>query len=147
MTTMSETQTGFDHINLNEVDPSAQSVPDATYNFQVAGVEKKTYTNEKGSGEYISVRFAITDTENYNGRSFFQTLFPGKGTAKQLRLLMDSTGVPQEAGTPIDEWLKEVQTSGARFSCALKTADELDKRDGSMKPRQRLNLWNIAPAN
>lgn len=146
MTTMSENQVGFDHINLNEVDPSAQSVPDGTYNFQVAGVQKKTYKNEKGEGEYISVRFAITDTENYNGRSFFASLFPNKGTAKQLRLIMDSTGVGQESGTPIDEWLTEVQQSGARFACELKTAPEFDKRDGTTKDRQRLNLWSVQAA-
>ena len=143
---MSETQTGFDHINLNEVDPSAQSVPDGKYNFQVAGVQKKEYKNENGEGEYLSIRFAITDTESYNGRSFFASLFPNKGTAKQLRLIMDSTGVSQESGTPIDQWLQEVQTSGARFSCALETKPELDKRDGTTKDRQRLNLWSTQPA-
>lgn len=143
---MTEEKLSFDHINLNEVDPSAASVPDGTYNFQVAGVDKKTYSNEKGQGEYISVRFAITDTESYNGRSFFSTFFPGKGSAKQLRLIMDSTGVGQESGTPIEEWLKEVQTANARFSCQLKTAPELNKKTGVTSDRQRLNLWSVSPA-
>lgn len=138
---------GFEHMNLNEVDPSAQSVPDARYNFQVAGVQKKSYNNAKGSGDYISVRFAITDTDAYNGRSFFASLFANKGTAKQLRLIMDSTGVSQESGTPIEEWLQEVQQSGARFSADLKTAPEVDSRDGQTKDRQRVNLWSVGPAN
>lgn len=144
-------QVVFDHINLNEVDPSAAKVPDADYNFQVAGVQKKTYG--PGATEYITVRLAITDSDKFTGRSYFESFFPIKGDGsvnqgvlKQLRRIMDATGIQQDTEQTLSDWLTDLQTQGARFNAPLKTAEELDKRVGKMIPRQRVNFWEVAPA-
>jgi hypothetical protein len=143
----------FDHINLNEVDPNASTVPDGPYNFQVAGVYPKTYAMKNNgvptgeTGNYVSVRFAIVDSDRYAGRSYFEAFFPNKGTAKQLRKIMDATGIPQAEGQPIEDWLKTLQTSGATFGSYLLTKDEIDNRTGKSMPKQHVNLWEVAPAS
>lgn len=142
----------FDHINLNEVDPNASSVPDGPYTFQVAGVYPKTYIGKSGDnlgkeGSYVSVRFAIVGTDKYAGRSTFESFFPNKGTAIMFRKIMDATGVAQKPGQPVEDWLKELQTSGASFSSSLVTKDEIDKRSNTNRKVQHLNLWEVQANN
>lgn len=142
----------FDHVNLNTVDPNASSVPDGPYTFQVAGIYPKEYAVKKDgvptneTGKYLSVRFAITNNDRYAGRSCFETFFPNKGSQIQFRKIMDATGVIQEDGQPIEDWLKALQTSGATFGSALLTKEEKDNRTGGMVKRQHVNLWNVEPA-
>lgn len=141
----------FEHINLNQVDPNASSVPDGPYNFQVAGIYPKTYTVKSGenvgsTGNYVSVRFAITGDDRYTGRSTFETFFPNKASAVMFRKIMDATGIVQGDGQSIEEWLRELQTSGAAFASSLQMREDKQK-DGSTKPTQHLNLWEVAPSN
>lgn len=141
----------FEHVNLNQVDPNASSVPDGPYTFQVAGVYPKTYIAKSGEnagqeGKYLSVRFAITGDERYTGRSCFETFFPNKGSAIMFRKIMDATGIAQADGQPIEDWLKDLQSQGATFNSSLITKDELDKRDGTTRKVQHVNLWEVMPA-
>lgn len=144
----------FDHVNLSEVDPNASSVPDGPYTFQVAGVYPKNYIAKSGEnagkqGNYVSVRFAIVGTDKYAGRSTFESFFPNKGSAIMLRKVMDATGVQQAPGQAIEDWLKELQTSGATFNSFLVTKQEQDKRTTPPTPRnvQHVNLWQVEPTN
>lgn len=143
-----EKMTSFDHMNLNEVDPTSAKVPDGDYNFVIASAQQKTYSNENGSGTYITVRFAITQNPNYTGRSFYSSLFPSQGNAKKLRTLMDAVGEPQAQGQEVIDWLQGLVQSGASFNAAVQTVDEMDKRLSPPAPRkvQRVNLFSASPA-
>jgi hypothetical protein len=145
--------TTFGHVNLNTVDPGRAPVPDGTYNFRLAKVEQRTYNPKgqpEGSGEYLNLSLLITESPEYSGRRVFASFFPGETTNKQLRLLMDATGVPVDGEWQGQEdavaWLDQIRTSGATFSAALATKPRFDKRSGTTEPRQDFQGFTIAPA-
>ena len=140
------TQTGqvvpFDHINLNEVDPQAQAPANGVpFTFLITEAGVKDVKTEKYDGKAIDLKFTITGSEQYTGRSFYSRLFPDKeggknATKRRLRILMDSTGIPQD-GT-MDEFLASLVANRAIFNAPL------EQRDGVGK--QEVNLWKVSPA-
>lgn len=136
---------GFDHINLNEVDPIGMRVPLGTpINFVVSEAAKKDYSTEKGSGSYVSFKFTIVDSPEFSGRSFYKSLFADKpdgkqSTARQLRILMDSTGIQQTG--EFAEWLADLVAQRATFSAPL---EERTQKDG--KVRTEPNMWKVSVA-
>ena len=145
--------TTFGHVNLNTVDPGRSPVPDGSYNFRVAKVEKRNYSPKgqpEGSGEYINLSLLITEDPEYSGRRVFASFFPGDTTNKQLRLLMDATGVPVDGEwsgqDDVVTWLDQVRTSGATFSASLATKERLNKKTGVTGPQQDFQGFTIAPA-
>lgn len=143
----------FEHINLNEVSTESELIPPADYNLKLTKVEKKTYDKTAtggNAGEYINFSVGITDDPNYTGRRVFQTLFPSKGMPKQLKRLMDATGIEPE-GTfesldAVVTWMESIRQAGATFSAPVTANPETDKRDGSSRPVNRINLFEVAPA-
>lgn len=137
---------GFDHINLNTVDPQGVKVPlGEPINFQVTEAVKKTYANENGSGEYVQFRFTVTDSPDFSGRSFYKSVFEDKEggknpSARQLRILMDASGIQQD-GT-FDEWLSELVAQKATFSAPLE--ETTNKKTG--RKSTSVNMWKIEPA-
>ena len=139
----------FDHINLNEVDPQAQTTPNGVpMQFLITEAGIKTYDNtEKGgsAGSYIGFKFTVTNNETFSGRNYYASLFPDKegskmGTQRRLRILMDSTGIPQ-SGT-IEQFLTDLVQQRAEFTAPLQ---ESIQKDG--KTRQEVNLWRVAPVS
>lgn len=144
---MSETATvsSFENINLNDVDPAGMRIPiGQPFTFQVTEAAEKTYSNDKGSGSYVSFKFTIMDDATFAGRSFYKTMFPDKeggknATARQLRILMDATGVAQ-AGE-FREFLTDLVGQRATFSAPL---EEREDRNG--KKKLEPVLWKASPA-
>ncbi len=144
-----ETQTApesqFDHINLNTVDPASMKAPvGVPMNFVVTEAAKKTYSNERGAGTYVSFKFTVVDSADFSGRSFYKSLFEDKeggknSTARQLRILMDSTGVQQDG--EFADWLNELVAQRATFSAPLE-----DRTDKTGKVKTEPNMWKVAPA-
>lgn len=145
MSTETAQAMGFDHINLNEVDPQGMRVPlGVPINFVVSEAAKKDYSNEKGSGSYVSFKFTVTDSPEFSGRSFYKSIFEDKeggknSSARQLRILMDATGIQQTGD--FAEWLTDLTTQKATLSAPL---EERVQKDG--KTRTEPNLWKVAPA-
>lgn len=125
------TSVGFENINLNDVDPG-MGKPDngVPLTFIVSEAKVKSYdkTAEGGqAGTFISFKFTITNSDRFSGKSYYASLFPDKPgkdgspskntTARQCRILMDATGVPQ-SGT-FDQWLEELVSSRATFDAPL----------------------------
>lgn len=147
MSTQTETavESSFDHINLNTIDPAGMKIPvGVPINFVVTEAAKKTYSNERGSGAYVSFKFTVVDSPEFSGRSFYKSLFEDKeggknATARQLRILMDATGI-QQSGEFAD-WLTELVTQKATFSAPLE-----DRTDKTGKVKTEPNMWRVSPS-
>ncbi len=139
----------FDHINLNEVDPQAQTPPNGVpMDFQITEAVIKTYDNTEkggGAGYYINLKFTVVNSDTFSGRNYYSSLFPDKegskmGTQRRLRILMDNTGIPQ-TGT-IEEFLAALVQQRATFSAPLQDSKQ---KDGSL--RQEVNMGRVSPVS
>lgn len=136
---------GFSHVNLNDVDPQGMRIPlGQPINFQVSEASEKTYSNDNGNGSYVAFKFTVTDSPEFSGRSFYKSLFADKeggknSTARQLRILMDSTGIQQSG--EFSDWLNELVSQRATFSAPLE-----ERQDKSGKTKTEPNMWKVSPA-
>lgn len=136
---------GFSHVNLNDVDPQGMRIPlGQPINFVISEAAEKTYSNDKGSGSYVAFKFTVTDSPEFSGRSFYKSLFEDKeggknSTARQLRILMDATGIQQTG--EFSDWLAELTSQRATFSAPLE-----ERQDKSGKTKTEPNMWKVAPA-
>lgn len=136
---------GFDHINLNTVDPQGVKVPlGVPINFQVTEATQKTYSNDNGSGSYVQFKFTVTDSPDFSGRSFYKSVFEDKEggknpSARQLRILMDATGVQQDGS--FDEWLTALVNQKAAFSAPLEETENKKTGRKSTAP----SMWKVEP--
>ena len=152
----------FEHVNLADVDPGQASLPDRVYTLQVADAALKTFmykpgskkyveggSEEENTGEYIQVQLAIAEDPEFSGRRVFQTLWPGKGTNKQLRQLMEITGIAPEGplaeGQDYVNYLKEFKNQRVQFRMPVTTTDKPDA-DGTPRKRTEANFWEISPS-
>lgn len=143
--------TAFEHLNLADVNPEIPAIPEGEYTFRVVSAERPTFTYKSDrldqgitagdTDTYIKFGLAIVDNAEWAGRRVYQALFPDKNTPRFLRLVMDATGVPQEAGMTIDEWLQALVTARATFTAPTfnkinkKTEkEEVTVRFGASKP-------------
>ena len=137
---------GFENINLNTVDPQGVKVPlGVPINFQVTEAGPKTYSNENGSGTYVQFKFTVIDSPDFSGRSFYKSIFEDKEggknpSARQLRILMDASGIQQD-GT-FDQWLAELVAQKATFSAPLEETTNKKTGRKSTSP----NMWKVEPA-
>lgn len=145
------TVTDFEYLNLAEVNPEIEEVPEGDYTFSVVGAERKSFIYkqdlpDKGvvkgaSADYLKFSFAIINDPENGGRRIYQALFPDKRTPRFLRLIQDATGVIQN-GT-LDDWLKELVETRASFNAPVK--QKVDKRNNKLK--SEVNLGFVQPAN
>lgn len=144
--------TDFEYLNLAEVNPDIPPIPPASYNFTIVGAERKLYTLKKDddrtgkkAGEpasYIQFRFAITDDAEQAGRQVYVSVFPNERNTRALRRLQDFTGVQQDNGMTLDEWLTALVTERATFNAPLYTG--VNKTTG--KPTNEVSLGSIQAA-
>lgn len=138
----------FDHVNLTEIDPNQAEIAEGMYTFQVSKVEKKTYNVKDKTtgqptgevGERLVMQLSVVNDEKYSGRRFFPAFFNNNGSLRQLRKIMDATGVAQ-TGT-VEEWGTEV--TGSQFKAPIKdNPKRIDPQTG--KPERQPNLWETQP--
>jgi hypothetical protein len=155
-----DTVESFDYVNLQDVDPSFQTLPTAVRTLQVAKAEIAPFTYKNGpkagtEGQRLAFTFVVTDDAEYSGRRIFESLFPGTFTFKGLRRLMDATGIVQTEGTPLAEWLAELQSESPKFKIQVIQEDDIDRKTGAPKsldikgnPTKRnvLNWREVQPA-
>jgi len=141
--------TSFEHVNLNEVDPNAATVGVGDYTFEVSDAAMKTFTYQKGEnagkeGTRLALALTITDHPTLSGRRLFESLFPGKGTEKQCRRIMDVTGIVQTDS--FAQWLTDLKEAKARFNAPVILKDQKNQ-DGTVSPKPTVNLWEVSPAS
>lgn len=149
-------ETSFDHVDLKNVDPNFTPVPMGEYTLQVVKAERKEFVYKKANpvsgtkpgdtGNYISMSFAITDDDNFSGRRIFSTLFSGEGTFRNLRRLMDATGVIQEDGEGLIEWVERLGAANAVFKATVEVIQEKDAT-GELVPKNAVSWKTLAPVS
>jgi hypothetical protein len=114
----------FQFIDLNEIDPTFKPIDEGIYTLKVLKAELKTYTAKQDTktqktgdtGQFVKLQLAVVNDDNYAGRRIFpKPLFPGNRTFRALRKIMDATGVMQEVGMPIEDWLNLLSTVQPEF--------------------------------
>lgn len=128
----------FNHLNLAEVNPDIPALPDGEYTFVVieAGVKDFTYKQdnpERGitagqASTYVKFGLSVTDDAENAGRRVYTSLFPDNRAARYLRLIQDATGVIQEPGEEVNDWLKRLVEARATFKVPVYAKA---KKDGS----------------
>lgn len=144
----------FDHVNLNDVDPSAKPVPVGDYTFEVVGAGIKEYKVKTGdnagqTAQRIAFDVVIVNSDTMSGRRLFPSMFPDSNSenqqdsfaAKQMRILANATGISQD-GT-LEQWLTDLVENKARFAAPV--VDKLDKTKTPTGDTQ-INFWKTAPA-
>jgi len=140
---------GYEYVNLNEVDPTMKPVPKDYYTLKILKAEMKNTTYKTGdkAGQplaFVKFSLAITDHPEFAGRRIFpKPLFDGNSSYKKLRRLMDATGIPQEAGQPLDAWLAALSEQQPTFKGPV--IQVADRRDPSVMDND-VDFWGVAPA-
>ena len=135
-----ETDMLFDWVDLNEIDPFDKPVPRDVYTLKVLGINKKEFQYKKDSktakagdtGQLINLTLAITNHPEYAGRRFNETLFMRRQSLQILRRLMDATGVVQEPGTTLDDWMKTMSEVQPEVKVPVLIVPDTE-RDGTVK--------------
>ncbi len=154
--------TAFSHTNLNDVDPNFTPIATNTYSLRVVSAELVPYT-DKNTGEEkerVSLGLTIFNDPDFSGRRVWESFFEGDFALKNLRRIMDASGIPQNPGESIESWLNRlvVEQAEVRVPIVLeddmikdKTTKELIpnprtvKLDGSPSQRNRVDWFRIAP--
>lgn len=118
---MAENITTFDYAYLGDVDLTFKPIPTNNYLLQLLGAGLKAVmfkrdTPEEYEGQIVKLQFAVMDDAEFAGRQLFETVFPGSGGLRNLRRLMDATGVAQEETETIASWLERLQDIKPSFN-------------------------------
>ena len=130
----------FDWVDLNEIDPVDRPLPRDVYTLKVLSLAKREFTYKKDTktakagdtGQFISMALAVTAHPEYAGRRISETLFMRKQSLQILRRLADATGIAQEAGSTLDEWLKAMSEVQPEFKVPIIVVPDTE-RDGTAK--------------
>jgi len=155
--------TTFAYVDLNEVDPNFKAIDADVYDVQILKAELKTFeyktTTERHAagdpGQFVKFTLSITNHPTYSGRRLFESLFEGGPTMRFLRKIMDATGVPQQPGAPIDEWLNDLTEIKPIVRVPVEKVPDVDrngtarstKPDGSPEDKNVVRWANVGPAN
>jgi hypothetical protein len=135
MSTLADTLAAFEHTALSEVDPTFKPVDQDVYTLEIVSAGPQDYKVKATSAAVVKGtavagddarmykwKFLIVDSDKYSGRSLFPAYFPSDFTAKAFRRVMDATGVPQEPGESLSDWMKRFETfmPRARFKTLVK---------------------------
>lgn len=135
----------FNHLNLADVNPDVELLPEGEYEFRVVGAEMKSYTakNEDGSEEeksFASFKFAVVNDPEQNGRMVYTSVFPNKMGARGLRNLQDATGITQTSPA-LKDWLADLVQAQASFIAPV--THGFNKK--TQKPQVDVRLVNARP--
>jgi hypothetical protein len=147
----------FEYAQLSEVDPTFKPVDQDVYTLEVVSgtvqeyeVKAESAAVKKGNAvagdkaKMYKFKFQIVDHEKFAGRTLFPAYFASDFTLKAFRRLMDATGVRQEPGESIPDWMAKFELLGtprARFKTlvtvkASRKAGDPDENDVSLKDVQ-----------
>lgn len=140
----------FDYVNLSEVDPNAKAVAEGFYKVRVTGAAVKPFTAKSGPnagkpGVRYEFKVQVAEDGPARGRVIFDSLFHGEGALRAMRRLMDASGVPQEDGEPISEYLPRLAKESPEVRYKITVKKEND-RDGQPVDRNRIDFYSATVA-
>lgn len=151
---------GFTYVNLNEIDPTFDVLPEDLYTLKIIKGELMKFlykpNNKRGvpegtEGNFVKFTLAVTNHDKFAGRRVFPTLFPNAWSLKVLRRLADKIGIPQEPEEPLDGWLARLSELQPEFKSKVEFSKD---REGKVvlnefgKPAENAVDWRtILPAD
>ena len=128
----------FEFVNLNEIDPSQKNLPEGVYTFQIvkSAFVRKEATKDKPAYAVVKLQFAVVDHPELAGRRMFGDFYMNDFNLKNLRRIMDATGVSQEPGEPLTGWVERLGQLQPTFKVPVveKQATEYLGKDAEGKP-------------
>lgn len=125
--------TGFEYVDLKEVDPNFKTVADGFYTLKVIKAFLKEFTYGPAAkkagqtGQVAKFQFAITDDSSpERGRRVFASFFSDARGLGNMRRIMDATGVVQDDGEDIASWLEKLVQQGADFKTRVGIVPAID---------------------
>jgi hypothetical protein len=144
----------FEHINLNEVDDSRQTVEPNVYTFEINKLEPVYREVKNPSSPYAGQKvlvirgsYTIADDEKFSGRKIWQDFWtPFKVPQIFLKRQMQATGITQADGETLGDWANQFSllSPPARFQAPLKL--EKDNRDPEGPSVNRIDFYNARAA-
>ena len=146
----------FAHYNLNDVDPEAgkrkfDAIETDEYTLEINGMTQKTITPKTGKRagvetEVVEGSFTVVDNAQYGGRKLWHTFWPGTASVGQLQRLSRMTGLPQEPGQTIYEWLQRFGELNppAKFKVTVAKKAPYNNPDGD--PVNEINFFTAKVA-
>lgn len=149
---------GFNHINLNEIDPSRKPVEEGFYTLNLRRVFSGTFEQQPlfkngnpnpnyveggdNTTGYVNLSFVISDHPEHSGRFVSTFLSEGENAGKQLRLLMDATQEPMNDSETLFQYLERVADLNppAKFKCFVGQKNGTD-REGNPETQNFAKLW------
>jgi hypothetical protein len=131
--------TEFSHINIMDIDPSFKPVETGVCQFRVNKITPKYVTpgSGKNSGKEVLVGngdFTIINSDKYSGRRVFQSFWASNSfNLRELRKLADVTGVTQEPGESLEDYLRRYEAVQPEFESFLDVYEK-PQPDGSTSP-------------
>ena len=134
----------FENTNLNKVDPSATTLPEGDYTFQVVDAAIKSYEKDGIAKQRLSFGFAVSKDGVLGGklvgRRIYETLFPGEPTEKMLKILANATGI-QQSGS-FSEWMDALKSQRPTFDAPVVKRTRTD----TGAEESRVNFFRIVPS-
>ena len=154
METQELNTSAFEHVNLNEIDPTFKPVPKGMRTLEIAKFSPRTIVVKKETSKkfgqtlaLVDARFRIVNDPDFSGRSLSYTFWlDNQYDLKALRRLSDGIGTPQEAGEPLDVWVTRVGELAppAQFKLFVDEVEDpasVDETTGKSIPVNKLK-WN-----
>ena len=140
----------FEYVSLSEIDPNAKPIAEAMYNTRVQSIKTVDYVTKNGKnagkpGRRYEFRLQVTEDGPARGRVVFDSLFHGEGAFRALRRLMDATGIPQDNGEPLSEYLTRVAAEQPEVKYKITVKTEKD-RDGNDVAKNRVDFYSATIA-
>jgi hypothetical protein len=154
----------FEYVNLADIDPSQKNIPDGMYTLQIvkASFVRKEATSDKPAYAVVKLQFAVVDHPELSGRRIFGDFYMNDFNLKNLRRIMDATGVRQEPGQPLSAWVELLGQVQPTFKVPIGEKDSMEylgkdangkairapklKDDGTPEKENAINYYKVTPA-
>lgn len=128
----------FEHIQLQDIDPTFKPVDAGMYTLQVNSIKGRQVEikNGKNAGKTATVlkgSFTIVGDPNFSGRKLWHDFWSTNRTSLvELRKVMDATGVEQQQGETLSEYGTRFGELNPPAEFKVYVAVEPDYRDASV---------------
>jgi hypothetical protein len=130
----------FRYQHLAEIDPSFTPIDTGFYNLKVVSAAYKTGVISRGKNAgnpYASLNLglAVVNDPKFTGRRLWPSFFLSNNfDMKQLRLIMDNTGVQQNEAGDLKEWGESLAKVGPVLKLKVIEVPDLNY-DGTVNPK------------
>lgn len=144
---MSSESFEFDYVNLNEVDPNLRPLDEGVYTLRITKAEIRKGVAKTGKNwARFNFKFQVIDHPSSSGRTFYDGLFANEFAFRMLRRLQDATGVTQEEGEPLSDWVARLETEQPEVRYLVKKVVYTNDNTGEQGEKNEVSWSDVATA-